>query len=295
MILEVLGSGAGGGVPQWNCACPNCARVRAGDPRVRARTQDSVAAFVGGDAILLNASPDVLRQIEREPRLQPRRARHSPIRGVVLTNGDLDHVLGLFSLRESQPFTLWATGRVWEGLARNAFMKTLDRFEGHVTFASLRLGEPTRLSGDLVATAIPLRGKPPVHLEGTLAPSAEDNVALLLQEGATTALYASSCLDVRELEPHLGGVGTLLVDGTFFVEDELIRLGLGTAEARSMAHQPIAGDTGSLAVLARWPIPRRIYTHINNTNPILVEGSKEASSVLEAGLEIAHDGMEIHG
>jgi pyrroloquinoline quinone biosynthesis protein B len=133
-----------------------------------------------------------------------------------------------------------------------------------------------------------------VHLDGALPSSPEDNVALLVDDGARTFLYATSCLDVRELEPHVAGVGVLLVDGTFFTEDELVRLGLGTAPARSMAHQPISGDSGSLAVLAAWPIARRIYTHINNTNPILDDGSKEAARVLAAGIEIARDGMEIH-
>src|SRR5579859_7259788 len=143
MRARILGSAAGGGFPQWNCACSNCVLVRSGSARVAPRTQDSVAVTADDDGwFLLNAAPDVLRQIEATPELHPRRARDTPIRGIVLTNGDLDHTLGLFLLRESQPLVVWATESVWRGLAHeNVIFRTLERFEGQVTWKRMIPGE----------------------------------------------------------------------------------------------------------------------------------------------------------
>src|SRR5882762_5761329 len=147
MRLIVLGSAAGGGFPQWNCGCPNCCAVREKDGDFEARTQDAVAVTAGGpnegSFVLLNASPDVLEQIKRTRALWPRASRHSPIRAIVLTNGDMDHVLGLFSLRESYPLALYATRSVQAGLEQNAFLRTLQRFEGHLVWRTLELGHDT--------------------------------------------------------------------------------------------------------------------------------------------------------
>lgn len=299
MRVRVLGAAAGGGFPQWNCGCPNCELVRRGDPRVRGRTQDSVALSRDGDAWhVVNASPDIHRQIAENPPLQPKSARHSPIASIVLTNGDLDHVLGLFSLRESWPLTLYATDAVRAGLEeRNAIFRTLKRFPTQVTWRRLALNEPMALgdTGDMTIEARPARGKLPVHLEGITTPSPEDNVGLWIRGGGKCVVYlaATSSLDGVDLSE----ADVVFVDGTFWSADELIALGLSKARAEDMAHLPIGGERGSLKQLAHLasrgkPI-RRIYTHINNSNPILVDGSPEHHAVRAAGWDIAYDGMEI--
>src|SRR5260221_3051885 len=145
MRVRILGSGAGGGVPQWNCGCQNCRAVRAGSPSIQARTQDSIAASAApGSWVIVNASPDIRQQLEAFDELHPQAARHSPIAAVVLTNGDLDHVVGLFTLRESYPLVVYATETVLRGLVdHNVMMRTLQRFEGHVTWRPLVLGAET--------------------------------------------------------------------------------------------------------------------------------------------------------
>jgi pyrroloquinoline quinone biosynthesis protein B len=294
--IRVLGSSAGGGFPQWNCGCPNCALARAGDRRVRPRTQDSLAFTANGqDWHLINASPDIHRQIENTPALHPRAARHSPIRSVVLTNGDLDHVLGLFSLRESWPLVLYATASVRRGLEdRNAMMRTLHRFAGQTTWRELELNQEMPIGDGLFIEARAARGKVPVHLEGLSSPSPEDNVSLWIREAAigkrAAYLGATSAADGLE---DLGGVDCVFFDGTFWSSDELLGLGLSKARAEDMAHLPIGGEGGSLARLRQLTAAHKIYTHINNSNPILVEGSPEERAVREAGWQIAFDGMEV--
>jgi pyrroloquinoline quinone biosynthesis protein B len=299
MRAIVLGSAAGGAFPQWNCGCPNCAAVRAGRAGFARRTQDSVAVSARGDRFaLVNASPDVLAQIQATPALAPRSPRHSPVAAVVLTNGDLDHVLGLFSLRESQPLAIYATPSVWRGLEASVFVRTLRRFEGQLAFRPLALGEPVDLADaageplGLRVRAFPTPGKLPVHLVGHAEPSPEDNVGLSLSDagGSASVAYAAACASLDGVD--LDGHATVLFDGTFFREDELVRLGLSKARARDMAHMPIGGDGGSLARLASLRA-RKIYTHVNNTNPILAPDSDERRQVDAAGWEIAFDGMEL--
>src|SRR5437868_3031318 len=161
MRVRVLGSAAGGGFPQWNCGCRNCVDVRRGDPSLVARTQDSLAISADGDAwVLVNASPEIRAQIESFPALHPRAPRHSPIAAVVLTNGDLDHILGLFSLRESHPLHLYTTPAVWRGLhERNVMFRTLQRFEGQLTWHPLALDTATALPGGLSLTPFAVPGK----------------------------------------------------------------------------------------------------------------------------------------
>jgi pyrroloquinoline quinone biosynthesis protein B len=299
MRAIVLGSAAGGAFPQWNCGCPNCAAVRAGRAGFVRRTQDSLAVTARGDRFaLVNASPDVLAQLQATPALAPRAARHSPIAAVVLTNGDLDHVLGLFSLRESQPLAVYATASVWRGLEASVFVRTLRRFEGQLAFRPLALGEPQELA-DAAGEPLGLRvrafatpGKLPVHLVGRAEPSAEDNVGLTLCDagGSASLAYAAACASLDGVD--LDGHATVLFDGTFFREDELVRLGLSKARAKDMAHMPIGGADGSLARLASLRA-RKIYTHVNNTNPILAPGSSERREIDAAGWEVAFDGMEL--
>ena len=302
MRVRVLGSAAGGGFPQWNCGCTNCRDVRSGSPAVRARTQDSLAFSANGEAwFLVNASPDIHRQVQATPALTPRALRHSPIRAIILTNGDLDHILGLFSLRESLPFAIYATDAVRSGLVENAIFRTLERFEGQVVWRRLDLGCEVPLAGtDDVASGLTVearaaKGKLPVHLENSSKiASAEDNVGLWIRETATgkSAVYLAATSSVDPFVSSLDA-DCVFVDGTFWSSDELPALGASKSRAEDMAHLPISGGTGSLAKLAKITARRKVYTHINNTNPILREDSPERGHVERAGWEVAFDGMEI--
>lgn len=301
MRAIVLGSAAGGGFPQWNCGCANCVAVRAQRPGYVARTQDSLAITSSADPmtgrfVLVNASPDVLVQIQKTPALWPRAPRHSPISAVVLTNGDMDHVLGLFSMRESYPFALYTTASVRRGLEESAFIRTLRRFEGQLVMREIALGQPMDLASadgeplSLSVVASPMSGKLPVHFVGHAKGAPEDNVALAFRdERGGSLMYAAAGASA---DVDLDGHDVVLFDGTFYREDELVRLGLSKLYARDMAHVPIDGDAGSLARLSSLRA-RKIYTHINNTNPILAPDSDERRAVEGAGWEIAHDGMEI--
>ena len=316
MRAIVLGSAAGGGFPQWNCGCANCVAVREGRPGFRERTQDSMAITSADDPmaarfVLVNASPEILLQIQRNRALWPRGPRHSPIAAVVLTNGDMDHVLGLFSMRESYPFALYTTASVRRGLEQSAFIRTLRRFDGQLVMRDIVLdpmgasppnpdhttaledakGEPLGLS----VRAFPTAGKLPVHFVGHAEESPEDSVGLSFFQtsGGQRRSLAYAAANARaEGADFLGQHDVVLFDGTFYREDELVRLGLSKSYAKDMAHVPIDGETGSLARLSGLK-SRKIYTHINNTNPILSETSDERKRVEAAGWEVAFDGMEI--
>jgi len=267
-----------------------------GSTRTEARTQDSIALTGDGEAyVVVNASPDILTQIQRTPVLAPKEPRHSPIAAIVLTNGDMDHVLGLFSLRESYPLHLYATEPVWRGLReRNVMFRTLERFEGHVTWHPLALGVTAALPGGVSVTPFAVPGKLPVHLEKVTTPSEEDNVGLdfAAADGARI-VYAAAAGALGAYVARFDGAACVLFDGTFWSEDELVRLGLSRARAKSMAHLPIDGTGGSLAKLANVRAARKVYTHVNNTNPILLRGTDERARVEAAGWEVAYDGMEI--
>jgi len=294
--VRVLGSAAGGGVPQWNCGCDNCALARRGDARVRPRTQDSLLVTGEIGNLLVNASPDVLRQIEATPALSPRAPRDTPISAIVLTNGDLDHVLGLFSLRESQPLVVYATDRVWRGLVeRNAIARTLARFDGHLVHRRIAIGDRREIpEAGLAIVAFAAPGKPPVHLPD--APHAEDNVGLRIEAAGANervVTIATAQKDVDAVRASLEGSDVIFLDGTFFSSDELASQRLGAARAEDMAHQPIGGEHGSIARLGGLRANRKILTHINNSNPILREDSAERAWALARGWEVAFDGMEI--
>jgi pyrroloquinoline quinone biosynthesis protein B len=303
--IRVLGSAAGGGFPQWNCGCPNCEGVRAGSIRAVARRQESVAVSADGLTwFLLNASPEIREQIESFRALWPRAPRHSPIGGIVLTNGDLDHGLGLLSLRESHPLTLYATEAVRRGFTEgNVLYRTLQRFEGQVTWRRLVLGAPTPLGeGDAALTLTPFSvpGKRPIHLEGPGSGPAtdEDNVGLLIRAttpaGARTLAYVPAAAAWTEtLDRMLAEADAVFFDGTFWSSAEMSTTGVGTKRAEDMAHLPVGGAAGGLARLAALRAPRRVLIHINNTNPLLREDSAERRQTEAAGVEVAFDGMEL--
>jgi pyrroloquinoline quinone biosynthesis protein B len=302
MKIRVLGSAAGGGFPQWNCGCTNCTEVRRGSPRTRARTEESVV--VSSDSrswFLVNAAPEIRGQLESFSALHPKTPRDCPVDGIILTNGDLDHCLGLLSLRESQPLSVYATNRVREGFTRgNVLYRTLERFPEQVTWHALPLEREVPLrsktgaNAGLSVEAIPMPGKLPIHLEKGSTSHPEDNIALLLRDETTgrSVAYAPAVASPSEALERLTGVDCIFFDGTFWSDGELGDQGLGEKRARDMAHWPIGGREGSLRFLQS-KSARRVLIHINNTNPILLEDSPEAAEVRAAGVEVAHDGMEV--
>lgn len=318
MKAVVLGSAAGGGVPQWNCACVNCQLARRG-AGVKPRTQDSLAVSADGRAwFLLNASPDVARQIERAAFLQPFEdrdgalrtgrdgsgpaLRQSPIAGAVLTNGDLDHCLGLLCLREWARLSVYATSNVLSGLVvHNALFRTLQRTSSAVAFRELGLEARTPLcdrSGEstgLLVTAFPVLGKVPLHLAGRVPLTPETNVGLIVtdERSGEELVYVPGAASLEGISERAEGADCLLLDGTFWSGRELADLGRGYPLADDMAHMPVGGARGSLERLSEIRVRQRVYTHINNTNPMLRDGSPERLEVEGRGWRIAEDGMEI--
>lgn len=304
MRIKVLGAAAGGGFPQWNCGCPNCREARSGSPDATPQTQECVALSADGERwVLLNASPEIRAQIESYPALHPRAARHSPIAALVLTNGDLDHSLGLLSLRESHPLVVYATDRVRRGFVEgNVLYRTLERFPGQVTWKTLALGREVALTGvedqptGLLVEAVAAPGKPPVHLEGLAGTDAGENIGVVIHERATgkrVAYFSAAAGLTPAMRQAIDRADCVFFDGTFWSSDELVALGLGTKRAEDMAHLPVGGADGSLERLASARAPRRVYIHINNTNPLLRASSRERAEVEARGWEIARDGMEL--
>jgi pyrroloquinoline quinone biosynthesis protein B len=277
--IHILGSAAGGGLPQWNCACPNCAAARTG--KITPQTQSSVA--ISGDSegfhrwFLINASPDLTRQIESMPRLQPRRdsPRNSPIAGVLLTNADIDHVLGLLLLREQDaPLVVYAADETRTALA------WIDDILAKFCGIEWRKTSPEfqTLSGTVAFRAI--------ELAGSIAFQFRDD------SSGATALFAPSVGELTdELRSAVHESDVVLFDGTFWSDGELAAIRRGARSARQMNHLPISD--GSLDFLHQSPARRKIYTHINNTNPILMASSRERAHVKQSGIEIARDGLEI--
>ena len=253
----------------------------------------------GASWFLLNVSPEIRAQIESFPPLTPREPRHSPIAGLVLTNGDLDHCLGLLSLRESHPLTVYATESVRAGFTNgNVVYRTLERFPGQVTWRALSV-EPGRERplGDssLTVSAIATPGKLPLHLEATCTPSSEDNIGLVIRDtrtGGRLAYFSGVAGPAPAIAQALAEADALFFDGTFWSSDELIAAGLGTRRAEEMAHWPVGGPEGSARFLAGQR-GRKILIHVNNTNPILRETSAERRALDAAGIEVAVDGLEL--
>ncbi|GJD65242.1 pyrroloquinoline quinone biosynthesis protein PqqB [Methylobacterium frigidaeris] len=297
MHAIVLGSGAGGGVPQWNCRCPICAMARAGDRRVLPRTQSSLAVSADGDHwLLVNASPDIRQQLFDTPTLHPREAlRHSPIRAVLLTNGDVDHVAGLLTLREGQPFRLHATRGILDSIAENRVFDVMA--SGVVERVEIALNQTFSPVPGLTVTLFPVPGKVPLWLEdGTpeIGAETESTVGAMIEAGGKRLAYVPGCARVTErLKERISGVDALLFDGTVLADDDMIRAGVGTKTGWRMGHVPMTGEGGSVAALAEVPLGRRVFVHINNTNPVLVEGSEERRGIEAAGWVVAHDGLAL--
>jgi len=291
----VLGSAAGGGFPQWNCGCELCALVRAGDPRVRAATQVSIAVTGDGkDWLVVGASPDIRQQLLDNPLLWPRNNRRdSPIKGVVLTGGDIDAIAGLLVLRERQPFTVYAPQALLNLLELNPVFGVLD--PGMVRRVEVPPLQTIPCGANLTLTLLPMPGKVPLYLEdrASAQPAAGPNYAALLRAGGRSVLFAPACADITEsVKEHVLSADTVFFDGTLFADDEMIRAGLGEKTGRRMGHVPLGGSGGTIERLGGLR-NRRILLHINNTNRILMRDSPERRQVEAAGFEVAYDGMEI--
>ncbi len=292
----VLGSAAGGGFPQWNCRCPVCRLAWQGDARVSARTQASLALSTGdGPWVLLNAAPDLRAQIAATAALHPRDSlRSSPIAAVVLTGAEIDQTAGLLNLRERQPFGLYATAGTLQTLSENPMFAALA--PDLVTRNPTACGKPFALPGGMTAELFRVPGKVPLYLEQgdpETATETDANVGIEITAGDARLCFVPGAAKVTPaLEQRLARAEVVLFDGTLFQDDEMITTGTGTKTGRRMGHMPIDGADGSLAALSHLP-GRRIYIHINNTNPILVAGSPEQARVTAAGWDIAADGMEI--
>jgi pyrroloquinoline quinone biosynthesis protein B len=290
----VLGSAAGGGFPQWNCRCPVCALAWAGDSRVKPRTQTGLAVSAGdGRWTLINASPDLPTQIRVTPALHPAtNLRGSPIEAVVLTGGEIDQIAGLLSLRESTPFALYATPSSHAAVAANAMFGAMNS----MTRRAVNPGERFTLPGGIEASMFMVPGKLPLYLEGEapeLDTESAANVGIDLHHGGTRMIFVPGAAAVTKgMRERFARADVVLFDGTLFTDDEMIRTRTGQKTGHRMGHIPINGENGSLRALTGLSA-RRIYIHINNTNPILINGSGERREVESAGWQVAEDGMEI--
>ena len=303
MLLRVLGSSAGGGFPQWNCNCPNCDGLRRGRLRALARTQSSIAVTANGqDWLLVNASPDLLTQIQQTPALQPARGlRDSGIAAVLLMDAQIDHVTGLLMLRERKtPLPLLATPEVLSDIGAGfPITRILSHYCGVAAQAIVCDGRGFGAPGlpGVELQAVTLASKPPPYSPFRGAPRPGDNIGLVVTNPTTGArlFYAPGLAEVTPaLLDLMASCSVVLVDGTFWTNDEMQRLGLSAKAALDMGHLPQSGAGGMLEHLARLPAGvRKVLIHINNTNPILNEDSPERAELAARGVELAFDGMEI--
>ena len=295
-------------MPQWNCNYTYSCRARAGDVVVARRTQSSLAASANGrDWVLVNASPDIGRQMLDTPELHPRAEdglRSSPIKAVIVTNADIDHIAGLLTLRERQPFNLYASSQVLAVLAANPVFNVLDK--AIVRRIELTLDRDTEILGPdgptgIVVHAYAVPGKIALFMEDggdpkRFASGDGDTIGLSIRASPSTgtAHYIPGCADVDfALASRLDQAECLLFDGTVWRDTEMSDAGVGEKTGRRMGHMPVSGPDGSIAALRTVEIGRRIFVHINNTNPLLDSGSEEYREAREAGWEIGLDGMEI--
>ncbi|MFM7801667.1 MAG: pyrroloquinoline quinone biosynthesis protein PqqB [Limnohabitans sp.] len=302
MKIQVLGSAAGGGFPQWNCNCPQCSAVRAGSAHHVARTQSSIAVTANEtDWLLINASPDVLQQIKAFPALQPARAlRDTGIAAVLLMDAQIDHTTGLLMLREHrQKLPLWCHPLVREDLSTgNPLFKVLDHYCG-VDWHDLPLQTPFHMPAlqGLQFEALALISNAPPYSPHRDKPQPGDNVGLKVRDdkSSKTVFYAPG---LGQMEPHvwqaMQSADCVLVDGTLWTDDEMIALGASKKTSRAMGHMPQSGADGMIEWLDKLPAHiRKILIHINNTNPILDDSSPQRQTLKSHGIEVAFDGMEI--
>lgn len=293
MKAVVLGAAAGGGFPQWNCRCRVCALAWSRDPRAPWRTQSSLAVTLDDETwVVLNASPDLGSQIRATPALWPREARHSPIGTIILSSAEIDHVAGLLSVRERQPFDLIALAPVLVAIDANPMLAPVPARRVTAT-----VSDSIALTGGLMAELFPVPGKAPLYLEEgdpKLESEAGETAGIRISGGGRSLVYIPGCAVLSDsVRAEAGRADVVFFDGTLFTDDEMIRTGVGEKTGRRMGHMPITGPGDSLSWLARLPAVRKIYIHLNNTNPALIEGSPERLMIEAAGVEVAYDGMEV--
>jgi len=302
--IRVLGSAAGGGFPQWNCNCRNCAGLRSGTVRTRARTQSSIAVTgsAGAEWALVNASPDILAQLQASPALQPGRSiRDSAIAAIVIVDGQVDHTTGLYMLREAvRPWPIWCTDSAYADLTQgNPVLAVLSYYCGVDRHRIDLDGDGfviDRVDG-VRWQALPVAGKPAPYSPNRESPVPGDNIALVMADDVSgrAAFYAPGLGAIDErVWRSMQAAACVLVDGTFWTDDEMVRLGISRKHAREIGHLPQSGAGGMLEWLERLPAAtRKILIHVNNTNPILDEASAERAELERRGIEVAFDGMEI--
>ncbi|WP_314409135.1 pyrroloquinoline quinone biosynthesis protein PqqB [Pseudomonas kuykendallii] len=301
MHIQILGSAAGGGFPQWNCNCRNCRGLREGTLNARARTQSSIALSDNGvDWILCNASPDIRAQLEAFPVLQPaRKSRDTAIGAIILLDSQIDHTTGLLSLREGCPHEVWCTEMVHQDLTTGfPLFNMLEHWNGGLRW------NPIGLDGSFVIpvcpglrfTPIPLRSAAPPYSPHRHDPHPGDNLGLLVEDlnGGGTLFYAPGLGQVSDaLRQTMARADCLLVDGTLWRDDEMRVCEVGDKLGSEMGHLPQSGAGGMLELLDGLAAPRKVLIHINNTNPILDEDSAERAQLAAHGVEVAFDGMSI--
>jgi pyrroloquinoline quinone biosynthesis protein B len=304
--VVVLGAAAGGGVPQWNCGCPVCQAARNEYPELQS-TQASIAISADGEHwFLVNASPDLRQQLIATPQLHPKPGalRHSPIAGVILTNGEIDAVAGLLSMREGSPFAIYAHPKVLAILQSNSIFNVLS--EKNVARVAIEIDRAFELAlpdgrpSGIEVEAFTVPGKGAWYLEGKAHPGgadgAGDTLGLRIRDKATNKhfYFIAACAHVSsELKSRLAGAPLLFFDGTVWRDDELVAAGLGTKTGQSMGHIAMSGTSGAIKSLAGLDIDRKVFLHINNSNPALLHGSEERSIAENAGWQIPADGTEI--
>ena len=304
--VVVLGAAAGGGVPQWNCGCPVCQAARTKHPELQS-TQASIAVSADGDHwFLINASPDLRQQLIATPRLHPRtgKLRDSPIAGVILTNGEIDAVAGLLSMREGSPFTIYAHARVLAILKSNSIFNVLG--EKNVPRQPIDLEEsfepslPDGSPSGIEVLPFAVAGKGAWYLEGRAHPAGKDGegdtLGLRIRDKATGKhfFFLAACAGVTDdLRSRITGAPMVFFDGTVWRDDEMVRSGLGTKTGQSMGHIAMSGETGAIAALEGLGIERKIFLHINNSNPALLRDSTERKILERAGWQVPADGTEI--
>ncbi|CAD0187009.1 Coenzyme PQQ synthesis protein B [Ruegeria sp. THAF57] len=293
MRFLVLGASAGGGLPQWNCGCRNCRDARSG--LIPPSGQSSLAVSPDGESwSILNASPDIRQQMLDNPQLHPRSIRDAPVASVLLTNGDIDHIAGLLSLREQTPFSLFATGDILDVLAANRIFDAVNREK--VTRSRIALDKDFALQDGLQARLFAVPGKVPLFMEGEAVDTdlmGEQTVGVRLSTGNKVAYYIPGCARVTpKLLDQLRDADQLFFDGTLYEDDEMIHTGTGVKTGRRMGHISVNGPEGSIAQLAG-VTAAKTFIHINNTNPMLQPHSPERAAVEKAGWSIAFDGQEI--
>ncbi|MFY9953338.1 pyrroloquinoline quinone biosynthesis protein PqqB [Bradyrhizobium sp.] len=304
--VVVLGAAAGGGVPQWNCGCPVCRAARTEHPELRS-TQASIAIGTDGDHwFLINASPDLRQQLIATPQLHPKagQLRMSPIAGVILTNGEIDAVAGLLSMREGSPFTIYAHARVLAILKANSIFDVLA--ENNVRRQPIEIDQPfePRLPdgspSGIEILPFSVSGKGAWYLEGKVHPggndAAGDTIGLRIKDKSSGKFFyfvAACAVVTDELKTRLAGAPLVFFDGTVWRDDELIAAGLGNKTGQAMGHIAMSGDQGAIAALDGLDIGQKVFLHINNSNPALLRASSERKMAERAGWQIAADGMEI--